>query len=342
MLARVAERLYWMARYVERAESLSRMLIVHTNMILDLPKGSQLSWQTAIEITGNELDYLERYDQFSESGVMQYLISDIDNQASIASNLRMARENIRTSREVVPADLWEIINQLYLSIRQNQAPARSDRYHYLQDVVNNCQRLTGVIDGCMSRNIGYQFIELGRNIERTDMTTRIIDTGVSRLLSDVGQLDTPIIERYESLLWMSVLQSLSAYQMYRLSVADRVNSDDVIQFLLVDDNFPRSVLFCLYELERAISGLSKNEDSLRTVVAIKRLILNQDLEDVQSAYLHDLVDKIQAELAQLGNTISETWFLSSIEQTQTQSEEYPVPGSYQSQTAGNSRQSQIT
>src|SRR5690606_645349 len=151
-------------------------------------------------------------------------------------------------REILPSEVWELINDLHWYLKDNLAKglARRERHILLQEVIDKVQQFTGMLAGCMSQNEAYSFISMGRNLERADMTSRIVDVGVSNILPAVKP--GSVVESFENILWMSVLRSLSAYQMYRQHVLDRVNAEDVVMFLFQDALFPRSVEHCCAHL----------------------------------------------------------------------------------------------
>ena len=221
MLSRVAENIYWMARYIERAENIARLINVNTNLLLDLPKSANVGWVPIIEILGSGQLFNEQYDTPDERNVLRFIISDQKNSGSIVSSLNSARENARTIRDIIPRESWERINDLFMVAKSNAQSgiARKHRYDYLSSVITGAQTITGQLAGTMLHDVGYDFLRMGRNLERTDMTTRIIDVRSGDLLEHEHEALTP----YESIQWMSVLKSLTAYQMYRRSVQTRVS-----------------------------------------------------------------------------------------------------------------------
>ena len=320
MLSRVAERLYWLARHMERAENTARLVNVYSNLLLDLPKGSKVGWETLIHITGGDKVFEETFKNKDEANVSSFLIAQKSNMGSILNSLIMARENARTTREIIPAEAWELINDLYLYAQSNAAKSsgRSSRQVFLKRVINSSFQLTGLLSGCMSHNHAYDFMVMGRNLERADMTSRIIDVGVASLMNHAK--NTIDIIPYENSLWMNVLRSLNGYQMYRQHVQDRVNGEDVVDFLLLDPNFPRTVLHCLNRLVEAAGQLPNNENSLRTVAATQRKVRDSKFSELLDTNTqHDFIDQIQLEFATIHNEIASTWFLKPVElQQQTQ------------------------
>ncbi|MGH1470743.1 MAG: alpha-E domain-containing protein [Cellvibrionaceae bacterium] len=314
MLSRVAERVYWLGRYIERMESAARLINVNSNLLLDLPKGVHLGWGSLINIMGCNKEFDEKGLKEEELSVVRFLIADLSNPASIFTSLKLARENARTTREIIPTEAWELINDLYFHVKDNvgRSASRSQRQIFLRHIVQNCQQFVGMLAGTMSHTNAYDFIRLGRNLERADMTTRIVDVGTVNLISNykVKQSQGDTLEPFINILWMSVLQSMSAYQMYRQHVLDRVNGDDVVMFMLQDEDFPRSVLSCLSALVSCLNKLPEGDEVLKAVAAAQRHVKMIDVEKVLAEdRLHEFIDTIQLDIASINNEVAKKWFL---------------------------------
>jgi len=327
MLSRVAQNIYWMARHVERAEDTARIINVNTNLLLDLPRSMTFGWLPLIFIVGAEKLFFEKDpSRFAdESTVVKFLISDSDHPGSIISSLASARENLRTTRDTVPQEAWEQINGLYIFARDH-APTRRGRFEFLRRVIHGAQQINGLLAGSMSRTAAYDFVWLGRFLERADMTTRILDVRSANLLARAGQAaalkqaqeqsgqaQAATVERaeqnpFESIQWMSVLKSLSAYQMYRQQVRLRVGGPDVLKFLLQDESFPRAVSFCLKQLEICLRELPENAAPLAAIDGLKRRLNAADVHALANAGLHDFIDRFQVGLGELHDRISTTYF----------------------------------
>lgn len=308
MLARVAETLYWMARYMERAENMARLINVNANLILDIPKKTVLGWEPLIDITGTRNVYVERYDNFEERSVMKYLISDADSPVSIANSLKWARENARTVRDVIPREAWEQINALnhYAKDQLNVAMSKRGRFSYLNEIILRNQTIVGLLSGTVNRDQGYIFIRMGRNLERADMTSRIIDVRSANLLTE----ESLELRPFENIQWMSVLKSLTAYQMYRQAMQARIRRSDVVKFLFQSQRFPRSILFCVQQMERCVQQLPDFENSLRRIHQAKRLIQGAELQAYDQGMLHEFIDHIQIEMNHIHEALNEQYFLT--------------------------------
>lgn len=303
MLSRVAERMYWFGRYIERIENTARLISVNTDLVLDLPNVKHI-WGSLINITGYEENFAARFSNQDERNVIKFLLDD--DSCSIMSSVRLARENARTTREIMPREAWVKINKLYLHLEKNlhKAIKRDGRHKLLSEIVAQCQELNGYLSGCLSVNEAYNFMRIGTNLERADMTTRILDVGCLNLLNP----ELPDIREYESILWMNVLMSLTAYQMYRQHVDDVINGEDVADFLLKDEKFPRAVAHCLADVNESFQSLPNHENALRTVTHAQRVIGNADVADLlNTESLHDYIDQVQAEFGVIHNEIVNTW-----------------------------------
>ncbi|HRD67771.1 MAG TPA: alpha-E domain-containing protein [Candidatus Competibacter sp.] len=333
MLSRVAQNIYWMARYIERAEDTARIINVNTNLLLDLPRNMTFGWLPLIFIVGAEKQFFEKDPNrlADESTVVKFLISDSDNPGSIISSLASARENLRTTRDTVPQEAWEQINGLYIFARDH-VPTRRGRFEFLRRVIHGAQQINGMLAGSMSRTAAYDFVWLGRFLERADMTTRILDVRSANLLPRAGQpamlkqaqeqdrtessqTQSATVERkeqnpFESIQWMSVLKSLSAYQMYRQQVRLRVGGPDVLKFLLQDESFPRAVSFCLKQLEIYLQELPKNATPLAGIAALKQRLSAATVPDLAHEHeaLHEFIDNLQIGFGELHERIAAAYF----------------------------------
>lgn len=296
--------MYWFSRYIERAENTARLISVNTNLTLDLPKIKHI-WGSMIEISGADEQFFKRFTKVDERNVVKFLLED--EPASIRASLQKARENARTTREIMPSEVWEKINQLhlYLTRHVDKGIKRDGRHEFLNDIIGHCNQLTGLLAGSMSSDTAYNFIKIGRNLERADMTTRILDAGCMHLLHP----EQPDLVEYDSILWMNVLRSLTAYQMYRQHVQDRVNGEDVVEFLIKNDKFPRAVLHCVNQLYECCEELPNNDAALRSISHVQRMLNNTDvIASLKEEKLHDFIDELQLDLAGIHAQVASTWF----------------------------------
>jgi uncharacterized alpha-E superfamily protein len=305
MLSRVAERFYWMARYIERAENTARLLNAYNLLMLDLPRGVGLSWSQLVDISGSQDIFASRYRSTNQRNVLAFILSERDNPGSIITCLSMARENVRTTRDIMPSEGFEQVNELLLFVRRRLASRTSQRntYDFLAEVVQRCQGITGLLAGTMSHDAAYQFVRLGRNLERADMTTRTLDVGSATLIAPDSELT-----RLENRLWTWLLRALSAHQMYRQTVRRQVSGPVAAGYLLHDVMFPRAVMHTLGEIRGCLKALPRNTMTLRVLRRAERRVRDVDIHAVFPETFHALIDDIQLDLADIHSGIHRTWF----------------------------------
>ena len=309
MLSRVANSIYWMARYLERADCVARFIDVNTHLMLDLALDqNSAQWYPLVATSGDDEDFTKRYKQADERAVVKFMTFDQSNPNSILQCIFRARENARTVREVIPVEMWEKINELY-HLTQSQSRKRSvaDLADYYKEVRQSGHLFTGLMHNTMSRDMGWQFAHLGQMLERADKTARLLDVKYFLLLphNDVWKDSA-----YDAVQWGAVLKSVNALEMYRQQF-HTINYRDVTQFLLFSKAFPRSVQFCLEDAEAALKTLTNgNGDSkaAREMATLCRTIRNSDTSHIISAGLHEFIDIFQANLNLVDEAIYESYF----------------------------------
>lgn len=306
MLSKVAERLYWTSRYLERAENTARLLSVYDQLLYDLPSDIDIGWYNLVELNKNDELFHERYRVQSEHNVAKFLLADDTNPNSMLSVLAMVRENVRTTRDALPEDSWEMINEFYIFAKEtiNDGIKRSSRHEFLNEIICNCQMVHGMLSSTMRRDAGWQFIKLGQSLERADMTTRILDAGATELMKGSAEVQVNL----QQVVWGNVLRSDSAYSAYRRTVKSSISGPAVANFLLKDPYFPRSLSSCLSQIVIAAATLPKGEtlDFEAEMKALNNIKLDQE-SDLQQSF-RDELNEIQIRLNKLNIRISETWF----------------------------------
>jgi uncharacterized alpha-E superfamily protein len=234
MLSRVADSLYWINRYVERAENIARFVEVSEAMALDCPPGSAEPWLPLIYANGDRELFDQLHPEGSSDEVVGFLVREEDNPSSLVNCLAIARENARQIRDVITTEMWEQINDIYWTLQEvdfwEQPPQEQ-----LREIRRACQLFYGITDSTLSRDLSWQFSRLGRLLERADKATRILDVKYFLLLpspEDVGGV-------LDELQWISLLRCAGAYQMFRQSRQQMIEPKAVASFLLLDPNFPR-------------------------------------------------------------------------------------------------------
>ncbi|WP_455206457.1 alpha-E domain-containing protein [Kaarinaea lacus] len=307
MLSRVAERVYWMSRYAERAENIARIINVYTNLLLDLPRNTTIGWHSLVQITGNEKLYREFYQDNLERHIIKFLLADTRNPDSLFNSLSYARENARTIRDILPREGWEHLNELYLKTKAElpSGLSRRNRFELLDSLIGSVQQLTGLLAGTMIHNSGYHFVRIGRNLERADMTSRLLDTITMGTFVDGDQEQ---ISPYDYALCMNVLKSLSAYQSYRQQESTAISRAIVQKFVLQNNDFPRAVLHCLYEIQNSIQKLPRHITLIRHLNRIIRVVETTNIAAFNSKQLHRFIDILQRDIGSFHQYFSDTYF----------------------------------
>lgn len=307
MLSRVADNLYWFGRYLQRAENTARLVTVHATLVLDMPRKVEFGWAPLVTILGADQAFEARYKDHSEANVVRFLLLDADNASSILGSLERARAILRTLRDCMPRDVWERLNDLhfYVQAQGEKGLGRAKRGEFLHRVIDGSLLIYGIIASNMSRDVGFQFLRLGTNLEQADMTTRIIDVRSSNLIKARTAED---LAPFQNIQWMSVLRSLTALQMFRRHVRARVNGPNVLRFLLKNREFPRSVVFCLSMIASTLPMLPPSRRVERLVERLRALVLDANIDKLVEGGLHEVMDEIQVAIAQLHEALSEVYF----------------------------------
>jgi uncharacterized alpha-E superfamily protein len=330
MLSRVADSIYWMGRYVERAENVARFIDVNLKLALDSPDPSAQQWEPLVNITGDDELFTERYGEPTGENVLKFLTFDTENPNSIISCLRSARWNARSVREVISQEMWLELNKFYLTVNSAaDASKLTSLDEFFSDVKMRSHLFEGVTESTMTHGEGWHFCRLGRQLERADKTSRILDVKYFILLRSVEDVGTA----FDDLQWAAVLRSTSAFQMYRRD-RGRITPKGVVDYLLIDRLFPRSVNACLIAANESLHCISGTPGD-RFKNAPEKLLgqLCSDLsfaavDDIIAAGLHEYVDELQNKMNKVGAGIFETFFAlktpaaaahrSGLTQTQTQ------------------------
>jgi uncharacterized alpha-E superfamily protein len=307
MLSRVAERIYWTARYLQRVESSARLVNVYTNLLMDLPKDVNISWFNLVTLNSVEAEYEARYKVRDERNVVKFTLADNTNSSSMLVSLAMLRENLRTTRDVMPENAWELINELTSFANdsiKNGCLNRGKRHEFLTQVINQCQLIQGYIASTLSHDEVWDMWCIGRDLERADMTTRILDAGANVFFAHDYHEKTHV----PLIVWGSVLRSSGADHAYRRNVAASVVGHKVVNFLIFDDHFPRSVNYCLNAIAQGVKSLPKGRKVMSKIkeldIAITSSRSFSDLDQDLSDYLNDL----QLKIGHLHQIFVESWF----------------------------------
>ena len=312
MLARVAENIYWLSRYLERAENTVRLVDVHSRMLLDIADvEDHTGWIALITINALDEEFNEKYALASESNVCDFLLADTENPGSLLNTFIAIQQNLRSCRDIMPRSTYEAINGACRFVRQQVSDAAERSNHrqaFLDSVRTRLLAIYGDINSNMSHDIGYRFMRIGCDIERADMTSRIIDVQSSRLTRGYTNNESMPLQQQR---WVSVLRTLSAGQMYRQHVRRPINGYDTLRFLLHDTKLPRSYHFCINHLEGVLTQFNNNEEPLTRLGAVRDQLMSADLQALalQPLELHQYIDTLQMNMQSVAVAISETYFL---------------------------------
>lgn len=309
MLSRAANSIYWMSRYLERADNISRFIDVNARLILDMSRDrKQAQWEPLVRATGDEADFEARYAQFDEVSVIKFLTFDRRNVNSIISCLHAARMNARSVCEIISTEMWESINTLYHLVEKHSRKRSLDTVQeFLAQVRLTNHLLTGLIENTMSHDTAWHFARLGKLIERADKTARMLDVKYFLLLPNPEYVNSP----YDTVEWGAVLKSVTGYEIYRKQY-HYANYHDVAQFLIFDLNFSRSIRFCIQGLANSFSSITKQhaQDSAahKEISKLIHCIKNSDLDTILQSGLHEFIDLIQINLNQFDKALYEVFF----------------------------------
>jgi len=311
MLSRVAESIYWMARHVERADNLARFIDVTREFVLDVPAARERQWEPLISVTGDEELFYERYTKPDAASVIQFLTIDIEYPSSIITSLNAARENARSVRETIASEMWEQINDFYQWFNREirvgmllRAPSE-----FYRTIMEQCMLFQGLTNATMSRDQGWHFANLGRQLERADKISRLLDVKYFTLLPSVQAVNSP----RDDLQWSSMLRSVSGFEMYRKRYQE-IDVHHVVDFLVLDRMFPRSIQYCLFEADRslhAITGCPSGAFGCKPEQLLGRLCSDLSFTEVDTIIeggLHEFIDDLQARLNQVSEAIYERFF----------------------------------
>jgi len=322
LLSRVADSVYWMARYIERAENVARFIGVNLNLQIDLPLAPSQQWQPLIDTSGDAEAFKERFGLATQARVIEWLAYHTDNSNSIASCLRYARENARSVRETISSEMWAQVNSMYLQIQtQRSLPEPERMLDAFREIRMGCHLFEGVTDATMSHNEAWHFMRLGRMLERADKTSRILDVKYFMLLPSVRDVGTP----YDDIHWSAVLKSVSGFEMYRKKYG-RITPSDVVDFLVMDNEFPRAVRFCIKsasESLQAVTGTPIGAFRYRSEQLMGQLRAELDFTSVDTVLrsgLHEYLDRLQLKMNGIDEGLRDDFAVRTAPMTQTQSQ----------------------
>ena len=310
MLSRVANSIYWLSRYVERAENVARFLDVKFNLMLGSREPLHEQWEPLVSITGDKVTFYELYDAATRRNVLKFLALDRRNPNSIVACAEQARENARSVREVIPVGIWEQLNKFYHFVQDAaELGELDDPTQFCEQVKLASHVINGMSESTMSHSDEWHFTRLGRLIERADKTSRIVDVQYYLLLPKPNDIGSAV----DVIRWSSLLKSTNALSTYR-QLHGNILPSKVADFLILNRHFPRSMHHCLIFAQtslQAIAGTAVGTFQFTSEQLLGRLRSELDytgIDDIIGYGLHEFIDDFQSRLNQLGEAIHKDFF----------------------------------
>jgi len=311
MLSRVANAIYWMSRYIERAENVARFISVNLNLLLDMPSEKGKHWEPLVMTTGDQEQFEKNYPGYTQEAVVRFLTFDRDYPNSILTCLAAARENGRSIREIISSEMWEHLNNFYLELADPASPAfaMEDPHRFFKIIQMRSHLFTGLLDSTMSHGEAWNFARIGMMLERADKTSRILDVKYFMLLPQADLVNTPV----DNIQWMAVLKSASAFEMFR-KANHRITPRNVADFLIFDSEFPRSIRHCissaqvcLHRIGGSAAGSAQNSAE-KELGRLKADLEYADIDEVIQHGMHEYMDDLQNRLNRIDEAIGATFF----------------------------------
>jgi uncharacterized alpha-E superfamily protein len=308
LLARFAENNFWLARYMERAENLARILDVNETFAQD-GRGPE-DWLPIVHLHADDARFSRMHDTATADAVIHFYVLDRDNPTSIIAAVRMARENARSLRHLISTEMWRHLNVFYnrLALLGQGDLSLSNLSRLCATIKEDCQLHTGIVEGTYYRDQGWYFYHLGKYLERADQTTRLLDINYHRLMR------SPEGAQVDASQWNAVLRSAAGYHAFRRAYPSGMEPAKVAGFLLFDPGFPRSVAVCVREIDELFRGLTSLAElsgapaRMGALEALCRARGRSDVDEVLTSGLHEFLDQLQLQLIRLTNDLGSTFF----------------------------------
>jgi uncharacterized alpha-E superfamily protein len=320
LLARYADCIFWLARYVERAENLARILDVNETFSRD-SRGGQ-NWRSIVQLNSDEECFFATHDAAASQNVVNFYVIDGENPTSIVSTVRYARENARTLRPLISTEMWVQLNVFYNRLTELRAEdlAPGNLAALFAMIKEACQTHTGITEGTFFRDQGWYFYQIGRYIERADQTTRLLDIKYHLLLPSPSDVGSPV----DVSQWNALLRSAAGYHAYRRLHAASTTPARVTGFMLLNNAFPRSVHHCVREVGRLLGevkshhGLRNGNDAAEELDRLQAVLGTYEISEILRSGLHEFLDSIQRQLMAVTRELSIAFFGYTPEAQQAQ------------------------
>ena len=310
MLSRTADHLFWLSRYTERAENTARMLNVHyeTSLLPQSAAVSQLGWLGVLSLSELLPDYTARHGEVTPQGVMNFMVLDEGNPASIISCLKAARENARAVRGTLTTEVWETLNQTWLEIHRlrRQGAFERDPGEFFEWVKFRSHLSRGVTLGTMLQDEAFHFLRLGTFLERADNTARILDVKFHAVQSDFfGSASERDLE-YDFYHWSAILRSVSGFEIYRKVYRDVIVPERVAELLMLREDMPRALHHCMSEVltNLRLVGADPQGDTMRHAGRLRADLRYGHIDEILATGLHAFLTQFLDRVNQLGAHVS--------------------------------------
>ncbi len=315
MLSRAAETLYWMARYIERAEDITRLLAVNFDALLDIrPEDTRAGWLPLVTITGDEELFLESYKDVTPRSVIEFMLWHPQNENAVVACINRARENARTVREQISSEMWEHINRLYFRVNDlKRNSILRNPSEFFNQIRNGSQAFEGITTATLTHGDSYRFMQLGMYLERADKTARILHAKYSY----INRLDEDSAETYPQLI--ALLRSCSAFEPFRRAAQGELTIERVVDYLMSDKSFPRAILFCLIRSLQSLDALGNDNALLGRFEHPRRTLgrLSADLEylnshEVLGEGMDPYLNQLLVRLNSIGDDVARAYFTTRV------------------------------
>ncbi|MBV9654727.1 MAG: alpha-E domain-containing protein [Acetobacteraceae bacterium] len=325
LLSRYAECIFWLARYVERAENLARILDVNETFARD--RSGEHNWLPIVQLNADETRFFARHQTATSQAVLQFYVTDADNPTSIVSAVKGARENARTLRPLISTEMWVHLNKFHsrMTTLRMETFGPGQLTGLFSEIKEACQTHVGITEGTFYRDQGWYFSQIGRYLERADQTTRLLDIKYHSLLPSVSDVGSPI----DASQWNALLRSAAGYHAFLRMHSSGLTPGKVAGFLLLNRRFPRSVYLCIRQVETLLTEL-KSRYMLRggsraaeTLDSLRAVMGSRSIQSILAQGLHEFLDGTQRHLISVTNEIASDFF-SQLPETAEMDEPVPV------------------
>ncbi|MEM1129367.1 MAG: alpha-E domain-containing protein [Pseudomonadota bacterium] len=310
MLSRTAENLYWLGRYMERAETMARLIEVGARIhLMPDTTGYRSEWDSILQASGTAPGFSRKYKDTVQRNIVSYLFFDQDNPSSVASCLSTARENARIVRTALTSPVWDALNNAYQELRQLRRLPRSELE--VSELTDWTLRQTALVQGTaittLLRNDGYDFLNLGYFLERADNTARLIDVKYYVLLPDAGYVGSGL-DNYQ---WTTLLRAMQMHRAFHWAYGGEVTAAKIIDFLILSEQCPRSLLNAVNGATGKLDSLARRYGATTPAQDCARSLLGDlgaaNVEDIFEEGLHEFLERFKLDVARISTTIQEAY-----------------------------------